>query len=372
MKKINTIRFIDSSAVRLIDQRKLPGQVIYNDYKDVESLSQAITDMVVRGAPAIGITAAYGLALAAHNAQSDDLTVVKAAVQDADAYLRKSRPTAVNLFWALDQVHLAVPDDIADAKAYCQAIEAAVDRLAELDVETNKKIGYAAMEVVPDDATFIHHCNTGTLAATEYGTALGIIRVAHEEGKTVKVFVDETRPRLQGAKLTSWELKELGIDHRIIVDGASGHVMSTQHVDLCVVGCDRVAMNGDVANKIGTYNLAVLAREHNVPFYVAAPTSTIDQAMAKGSDIDIEERETEEITMIGSERVAPEDINVFNPAFDITPAKFITGIITEKGIVHPPYDKGLADLFNDQIKLSGAILFSLSRVTAPTKIGAVR
>lgn len=346
MRKITPIEFVDSRAVRLLDQRELPAKVVYKDYTNIESLSQAITDMVVRGAPAIGITAAYGLALAAYNAKSDNIGAVKQAVKDADIYLRKSRPTAVNLFWALDQIHTAVGDDISDTRDYCRAIEAAVDRLAEMDIETNKAIGFHAMKVVPDDVTFIHHCNTGSLATMEYGTALGIIRIAHEEGKKVKVFVDETRPRLQGAKLTSWELKELGIEHRVIVDGASGYVMSTQNVDMCVVGCDRVAMNGDVANKIGTYNLAVLAKEHNVPFYVAAPTSTIDQATAQGCDIDVEERETEEVTMVGEERVAPEGIEVFNPAFDITPAKFITGIITENGIVHPPFEQGLAALFN--------------------------
>ncbi|MBL4671118.1 MAG: S-methyl-5-thioribose-1-phosphate isomerase [Arenicella sp.] len=345
MRKITPIEFIDSSAVRLLDQRMLPADVVYNNYSNIESLSQAITDMVVRGAPAIGITVAYGLALAAFNAKSNDISVVKQAVQDADSYLRKSRPTAVNLFWALDQVHAAVPEGITDAADYCKAIESAVDTLAVLDIETNKAIGYHAMAVVPDDVTFIHHCNTGSLATMEYGTALGIIRIAHEEGKKVNVFVDETRPRLQGSKLTSWELKELGIDHRVIVDGASGHVMSTQNVDMCVVGCDRVAMNGDVANKIGTYNLAIVAKEHGVPFYVAAPTSTIDQGTAKGGDIAVEERAAQEITMIGSERIAPEGIDVFNPAFDITPAKFISGIITEKGIVYPPYEEGLAALF---------------------------
>ena len=345
MKKITPIEFVGSKVVRLLDQRALPAEVIYNNYSDVESLSQAISDMVVRGAPAIGIAAAYGLALAAYNAKSDDVAVVMLAVKSADEYLRKSRPTAVNLFWALDQVHMAVNQGITDAEEYCKAVESAVDKLANLDIETNMAIGFHAMDIVPDDATFIHHCNTGSLATMEYGTALGIIRIAHEQGKKVKVFVDETRPRLQGSKLTSWELKELGIDHCVIVDGASGYVMSTQKVDLCVVGCDRVAMNGDVANKIGTYNLAVLAKEHNVPFYVAAPISTIDQATAKGSDIEVEEREAEEITVIGGERIAPEGIAVFNPAFDITPARFITGIITEKGIVHPPFEEGLAALF---------------------------
>jgi methylthioribose-1-phosphate isomerase len=225
-----------------------------------------------------------------------------------------------------------------------QAVLAEAREIAAEDVRTNQAIGRHALEVVPNPATFIHHCNTGTLATVEYGTALGIIRAAHESGREVFAYVDETRPRLQGARLTSWELVQLGIPHAIIVDGASGSVMRSRHVDLCVVGCDRVAANGDTANKIGTYNLAVVARAHGVPFYVAAPTSTIDLALSSGAQIPIEERAADEIVHIGSQRIAPPEAAVYNPAFDVTPAEYITAIITEAGIAYPPYTESLPPL----------------------------
>ncbi|WP_339860751.1 S-methyl-5-thioribose-1-phosphate isomerase [Paremcibacter congregatus] len=336
----------DQKALRLLDQTKIPAELKYVTLSRVEDIAAAITDMVVRGAPAIGVTAAYGLAVAAWREESDLLSAAMTRVADADAILRASRPTAVNLFWALDQMHHRVarqqPTSLA---AYRAALVDAAHALAREDVEINKAIGHAALDIVPQEATFIHHCNTGGIATVDYGTALGIIRIAHEAGRKVHVYVDETRPRLQGGRLTSWELQQLGISHQIIVDGASGFVMKNKSVDMCVVGCDRVAMNGDVANKIGTYNLALVAQAHGVPFYVAAPISTIDPEMPSGDRIEIEERPASEITEIDGVKVAPEGAEVFNPAFDVTPAHLISGIITEKGIIYPPFEETLKTLF---------------------------
>lgn len=347
MRAYQSIEWLeDQKALRLLDQTKIPGEIVYVTLSSVEDIATAIIDMVVRGAPAIGVSAAYGLVAAAWQEEQAALSAVMARVDQADALLRASRPTAVNLFWALDQMKLRVqaenPATLAD---YRHALVEAAHALAREDVEINKAIGHAALEIVPAEATFMHHCNTGGIATVDYGTALGIIRIAHEAGRKVHVYVDETRPRFQGSRLTSWELQQLGISHQIIVDGASGFVMKNKPVDMCVVGCDRVAMNGDVANKIGTYNLAIVAREHQVPFYVAAPTSTIDQGMVSGDLIEIEEREAEEVTVVDGLRVAPDGADVFNPAFDVTPAHLISGIITEKGIIYPPYPENLSNLF---------------------------
>ncbi len=259
--------------------------------------------------------------------------------------LRLSRPTAVNLFWALDRMNAVIDDPaIFSPDALRAATLREADAIAADDVWMNRQIGLNAMALVPDHATIIHHCNTGSLATVDYGTALGIIRTAHEQGKEVHAYLDETRPRLQGASLSAWELLQLGVPHTVIVDGASGHIMRTVGVDLCVVGCDRVAANGDTANKIGTYNLALVANAHGVPFYVAAPTSTIDLATPSGDDIEIEERPAAEISQIGATQVTPAGANVANPAFDITPARYITAIITEMGIAHPPYAESLAEM----------------------------
>lgn len=336
----------DQKALRLLDQRKIPAEITYVTYTSAEDIAEAIKDMVVRGAPAIGVSAAYGLAVAAWDCPSDQLSEVMAYVAQADEILRKSRPTAVNLFWALDQMEKRVTaEDPSTAPEYRRAVVDTAHALAREDIEINKAIGQAALEIIPDDVTFIHHCNTGGIATVDYGTALGMIRIAHEAGRKVHVYVDETRPRLQGSRLTSWELEQLGISHQIIVDGASGFVMKNKTVDMCVVGCDRVAINGDVANKIGTYNLAIVAKEHNVPFYVAAPISTIDPETPSGDQIEIEERDKEEITVIEGSRVAPKNADVLNPAFDITPAHLVSGIITEKGIIYPPFEENLKELF---------------------------
>jgi len=343
-----SIEWLDDGTLRLLDQRKLPLEKTYNDYRDYQAVAQAIKDMVVRGAPAIGDSAAYALALTTTHSTASDIDALRDELRQADAVLRQSRPTAVNLFWALDRMKRVIEDTaITDMPAMKAAILAEAHRIAAEDADTNKQIGLHALQLVPDEATIIHHCNTGSLATMDYGTALGVIRTAHEHGKKVQVLVDETRPRLQGARLTAWELKEQGIPHRVIVDGASGHYMRRVGVDFCVVGADRIAANGDTANKIGTYNLAVVAHENGVPFYVAAPLSTIDMNTATGDDIEIEERNPQEVTHFRSEQLTPDDIQVGNPAFDVTPARYITAILTERGVIYPPYEESLRQLFDN-------------------------
>lgn len=336
----------DAGKLRLLDQRALPSQTVYIDYDNYQDVAEAIRSMVVRGAPAIGATAAYGIVLAARASQATTVEDLYAELTEADSILRASRPTAVNLFWALDRMKLRLEHINTLDEVKARALQEA-HLIAEEDVQTNQSIGRFALDLVPDSATIIHHCNTGSLASVDYGTALGIIRTAHESGKTINVLVDETRPRLQGARLTSWELKQQGIPHRVIADGASGHFMRKEGVDLCVVGADRVAANGDTANKIGTYNLAVVARANKVPFYVAAPLSTIDLKTATGDDIEIEERSADEVTHIGGIAITPDDIMVGNPAFDVTPAEYITAIITEKGVIYPPFEENIKKMFEE-------------------------
>jgi methylthioribose-1-phosphate isomerase len=333
------------SVVRVLDQRRLPHEIVYRDLTDEREVAAAIRDMVVRGAPLIGAVAAYGVALAARQSAATTPNELRADLGRAAALLCAARPTAVNLTWAVRRVLDRVGD--APAGGVDEIKQATLDeahRIAREDVWVNRQLGLNALPLIPDDATVIHHCNTGGLATVDVGTAMGIIRVAHENGKRIHVLVDETRPRLQGARLTAWELRELGIPHTVIVDGASGHFMRTKGVDLCVVGCDRVAANGDTANKIGTYNLALVARAHGVPFYVAAPTSTIDLTVPNGDAIPIEERSPREVTHIGEEWITPEGTRVANPAFDITPAAYVTAIVTEVGIAYPPYEASLAAL----------------------------
>ncbi len=324
--------------VRLLDQRLLPEDIIYNEYRDVAQLARAITDMVIRGAPAIGVTAAYGLALGAVASPAQDMPSLNADIDKAERILQAARPTAVNLFWALGEVRARLSKLSIETVDDCREklISIAHD-MAREDGDINRRIGQNALAHLPDPVTFIHHCNTGGLATVEYGTALGVIRAAHESGRKVFVYVSETRPRLQGAKLTAWELKQLGIPHTVIVDGATGHFMKNAKIDACVVGCDRVARNGDTANKIGTYNLAVMARAHDIPFYVAAPTSTIDLDAASGAAIEIENRKAEEVSHINGVCVVPEGTRTENPAFDITPGHLVTRFFTEEGVARAPY-----------------------------------
>ncbi len=332
-------------VVRMLDQRVLPAETLYLDFTEYPQVARAIKDMVVRGAPAIGAAAAWGLALVTYHDTSGDPRQVRAALAQAAATLKAARPTAVNLFYAVDRVMKRAADPALDTVAALhQAVLAEADEVAAEDVRINKAIAMNAQPLVPDPAVIIHHCNTGSLATIDYGTALGIIRMAHELGKQVLCLVDETRPRLQGARLTAWELQQYGVPFKVIADGASGHFMRTLGVDLCTVGCDRVAANGDTANKIGTYNLALAAYAHGVPFYVAAPTTTIDMNTPTGDQIEIEERPPREVTHVGECQITPDGVEVGNPAFDVTPAKYISAIITEKGVVYPPFKKSLAKL----------------------------
>jgi len=338
----------------MLDQRRLPHDVIYLDFRTAADTAQAIREMVIRGAPAIGVAAAYGLALTAHHPVSTQVDGVIEELEESAAVLGAARPTAVNLSYAIgrvmERVRSAAVGSPADLRtlvvAEAQAIEAE-------DVRINQSIGLNALPLVPQKAAFIHHCNTGALATTAYGTALGIIRSAHEHGREVFVYVDETRPRLQGARLTAWELGELGIPHAVIVDGASGYIMRTRKVDLATVGCDRVAANGDTANKIGTYNLALAAKAHGVPLYVAAPTTTIDLSIVSGAEIKIEERDPDEIAWIGAERIMPQGSQAINPAFDVTPAGLIAAIITEAGIAYPPFTDNLVRLVEQAASRTG-------------------
>lgn len=349
MSSFHSVQWLDKGVVRMLDQRKLPHETIYNEYTTAEQVAEAIHDMVIRGAPAIGAAAAYGLCLVGAHTRHDSATGLQMELNEAAETLRQARPTAVNLFWAIDRMMNCLNDPALDTIEALQAAALAeAEAIAAEDVAINKQIGRNAMPLVPDGATIIHHCNTGSLATVDYGTALGIIRMAHEEGKNVFALVDETRPRLQGGRLTAYELQQYGVPFQVIVDGASGHFMRVKGVDLCVVGADRVAANGDTANKIGTYNLAVVAHENGVPFYVAAPTTTIDLATPTGDEIEIEERPALEITTVGTWQITPDDTPVGNPAFDVTPAKYITAIISEKGVAYPPFEKSLAALMANE------------------------
>ncbi len=329
--------------VRMIDQRALPNQFVVVEYTDYRDVAAAIKDMVVRGAPAIGATGAFALALAAASSPATDRAALLTELERAADEIDAARPTAANLRWGLDRLLRRAQATEGDADAIRAAVLDEAEALADEDVALNRRMGTFGADLVPDGATVIHHCNTGALATVDFGTALGVVRAAHEQGKHLHVLVDETRPRLQGAKLTAWELKEMGIPQTLIADNASGYFLASGKVDLCLVGADRIAANGDTANKIGTYKLAVVAKENGIPFYVVAPTSTVDLNTPTGADIPIEERDPREVTHVGSERVAPEGVAVANPAFDVTPARYITAIITEEGVVRPPYETGLRE-----------------------------
>ncbi len=331
----------------MLDQRNLPDQISYLEYRDAVSVAVAIQTMVVRGAPAIGAAAGYGMALAALAVKTGKLEEARQSLKMAAGVLIAARPTAVNLSWAVNRVLKMMEEPgIQSVEALRTIILAEASAIQREDEESNRLMGLNGLAVVPDGAKIIHHCNTGALATTGIGTALGVIRTAHEHDRHVFVYVDETRPRLQGARLTSWELSQLGIPHQIIVDGAAAHVIRTKGVDLCLVGCDRVAANGDTANKIGTFHLALAAWSQNVPFYVVGPTSTIDLQVPDGDHIPVEERAEDEVTIIEGIQIAPQGARAFNPAFDVTPSRYITGIITEKGIAYPPYIESLRKLFD--------------------------
>jgi methylthioribose-1-phosphate isomerase len=334
-------------TIVMVDQRKLPGQEIYVRCRTAQEVARAIRTMIIRGAPAIGVSAAMGIALGMQRSTAKGTKQFAVEFQKTCDMMAATRPTAVNLFWAIDRMKRV----FAEAASSGQSADQIKERLAaearlihDEDVASCRAMGTHGASVVPDMARVLTHCNAGALATAGYGTALGVIRGAVEQGKKVAVLADETRPFLQGARLTAWELTRDGIDTTVITDNMSGALMLGGQIDLVVVGADRIAANGDVANKIGTYTVAVLAREHGIPFYVAAPISTIDLATPDGSGIPIEERSAKEVTHIGPARLAPEAAKVRNPAFDVTPHKYVTAIITERGIARAPYSESLASL----------------------------
>ncbi len=340
-----TVEWKNSSVV-MIDQRLLPNEEVYRKYTGYKEVAGAIKEMVVRGAPAIGVAAAMGVALGASKIKAKDFKTFKKEFDKVADLLASTRPTAVNLFWAIERMRRVAAENrslpIPELK------ERLIKEAKEIhrdDIEINRTIGRHGGKLLKNRSTVLTHCNAGALATAGYGTALGVIRGAIEAGKKIKVFADETRPFLQGSRLTAWELKKDKIDVTLITDNMAGYMMKKGLIDAVVVGADRIAANGDVANKIGTYSVAILAREHKIPFYVAAPLSTIDLKIGHGDEIPIEERDASEVTHVKGKRIAPKGIKVRNPAFDVTPNSLVTGIITERGVVKRPYSKGLKGLF---------------------------
>lgn len=342
--KTLTMEWTGDSLI-LIDQRRLPFEEVYVTCADYRSVALAIKDMVVRGAPAIGAAAAFGFLLGARELLKKNYTYPQVLnhMKNVKEVLSKTRPTAVNLFWALDRMERRLVEH-GRYEGLLKALEEEAMRIAQEDIEVNRAIGRNGAELIKDGASILTHCNAGALATVDYGTALGVLRAAKEQGKRLKVYVDETRPYMQGARLTAWELMRDGFEVTLITDNMAGWVMKLGKIDAVIVGADRIAANGDVANKIGTYMVAVLANRHGIPFYVAAPTSTLDLSMPSGAKIPIEERSHDEVIHCGGRRVAPNGVPVFNPAFDVTDHELVTAIITEKGIVYPPYEENLRKL----------------------------
>ena len=345
--KIRTIEWIDTYS-RMADQTKYPDKFEFIDIKTGQEMFDAIKNMVVRGAPAIGIAGAHGVVLYAQELRAKNLSFeeFKKELLNKSDYLVTSRPTAVNLYWAVEKQKKIIKNSTADIESLIEELRINGKKLELEDIEINKKIGdYGAM-VVPKGATILTHCNAGALATVGYGTALGVVRSAYAKDPTIQVFADETRPRQQGARITTLELKMDGIPVTLITDGMCSYFMKKGMINMVVVGADRIAANGDAANKIGTYTVAIAAKYHNIPFYVAAPLSTIDTNIQSGEEIVIEERPHEEVTMINGKNICPEGVNVINPAFDVTPHELITGIITEKGILKPDYKNSIKNAFS--------------------------
>lgn len=312
--------------VRFLDQRKIPQSVCFRDCRTYEEVASSIEDMTVRGAPAIGVAAAYGIALAAYKDP--------ALIYNAMERLAKTRPTAVNLYWALERMG-SVAKQCLDKSALYAALQSEAIKIHNADIDINKRIGQYGQALLPETANIITHCNAGALATAGYGTALGVFRAAREHGKKLKIYADETRPRFQGGRLTAFELYEDGFDVTVICDSMAAFLMKCKKIDAVITGADRIALNGDTANKIGTYSLAIAARRHKIPFYIAAPLNTIDIDCPNGDGIPIEERDSDEMRRFGGELIFPEFVAVWNPSFDITPAELITGIITEAGVIAP-------------------------------------
>jgi methylthioribose-1-phosphate isomerase len=332
----------DGDAVLMIDQRLLPGEQVFLRCRDHREVAEAIRGMAIRGAPAIGVAAALGLALGARSTAAEGEALC-GEFEGMCRDLAVTRPTAVNLFWAIERMRRRFAES-APSKSLRDDLLREALAIQEEDLASCRRMGDLGSELLPDDARVLTHCNAGALATAGYGTALGVIRSAARQGKIRQVFADETRPYLQGARLTAWELLEDGIPTTLIADSMAGFMMARGEVNVVVVGADRIARNGDVANKIGTYSVAILAREHGIPFYVAAPVSTIDLDTADGSAIPIEERSPDEITHHGGRRLAPAGVSVRNPAFDVTPARYVTAIVCERGVARPPYEESLASL----------------------------
>ncbi|HLC18393.1 MAG TPA: S-methyl-5-thioribose-1-phosphate isomerase [Thermodesulfobacteriota bacterium] len=334
-------------GVVMIDQRLLPDKEVYRTYKDYRGVARGIKTMVIRGAPAIGVAGAMGVALGAKKIRAREIKKFKREFEKIAKHMASTRPTAVNLFWGIERMRgvLSRNEDRPVEEIKKRLVEEAIT-IHDEDIEINKRIGKNGSRLLKKDSTVLTHCNAGALATAGYGTALGVIRGAVERGKNIRVLADETRPFLQGTRLTAWELKKDNIDVTLITDNMAGHMMKEGLVDAVVVGADRIASNGDVANKIGTYTVAILAREHGIPFYVAAPLSTIDLNIKSGSEIPIEERDTREVTHIKGKRIAPRGIKVRNPVFDVTPNRLVTAIITEKGVVRRPYKTNITKLFS--------------------------
>ena len=331
-----------SGVVTLIDQRLLPHKEVWREYEDYQGVARAITEMQIRGAPAIGAAAAYGVALAALRSPAETSGSLLSDLEEAFRVLAATRPTAVNLFWALERMRRVANEAAGQGPEVMRAaLVAEAQAIADEDVQVNRRMAEFGQELIADGMNLLTHCNAGALATVDIGTSLGVIRAAHEAGKRIHVYVDETRPFLQGARLTAWELMRWGVPLTLITDSMAGHFISRGQVDLILVGADRIAANGDTANKIGTYTLGVLAHENGVPFYVVAPTSTIDLSIASGASIPIEERNPREVTHVYDVPIAPEGVPAANPAFDVTPYRYITGFVTEHGIVYPPYGPGL-------------------------------
>jgi len=344
-------------GVRMLDQRLLPSEETYLMLRSYDEVAEAIKKMVVRGAPAIGISAAMGIALGATQSVGTSVADLEDDLSYIYDVMGKTRPTAINLFWAIERMRLAFEraKGLKDVEAVKKAMVDEALAIFEEDIKANRALGRFGAELIPDNSTVLTHCNAGALAtAGDYGTALGVIRGARDAGKNVAVIADETRPFLQGLRLTAWELAKDNIPVTVITDNMAGHVMKSGKVDAVVVGADRVAANGDTANKIGTYMVAVMAREHGIPFYVAAPISTLDLTIASGEEIPIEERDSTEVTHIREHQLAPDGVKVHNPAFDVTPHHFIAAIITDRGVARAPYVDSLKELVSKGEQKTGA------------------
>jgi len=344
-----TIEWVEGGTVRLIDQTQLPQALVFEDCTTHEQIADAIRPLKIRGAPAIGCAAAFGLALCAYHSKAETVDELLAELEAAREVLAATRPTAVNLFWALERV-MAVAQDAAksgDVKQVVEGVVAAAKEITDEDYARCVAMGDYGAELIPEGANVLTHCNAGALATAGYGTALGVIRSAHLQGKGIHVWVDETRPLLQGARLTAWEMAQEGIPATLICDNTAASLMAQGKITCAVVGSDRIAANGDVANKIGTYGVAALCDVHGIPFYVAAPVSTVDYSLKSGAEIPIEQRSAEEVTHLGlqtHESVAADGVRIYNAAFDVTPARLVAAIVTDKGIARAPYGETLAAL----------------------------